>query len=321
MKDNMYLEPFENIDRLLQVEIRLRGKPPGVIAKLYPYARDSNPISYDTASVFVNQQSMKVGIITGVELLPFLPHGEVDGLPGSVILARALGRLGHDVYVLTTEGCIPVVESLISTLKAPRTEAINVSRISQEDLRILTSETDIGIAIEKIGVNSKGITHTVEGKAFVENGPKYGDDYINALSSHGKVTIGYGDGGNEIGFGKIYEKVRELTPYGKKCQCPCESGKATITATDILWPVNVSNFGAYGTVAAIAILTGDLGIALNPEDHLKALEISIEAGVFDGSTGRPIVAEDGIPAVTASAYVQIIHGIVDATFSNFDRPF
>lgn len=198
---------------------------------------------------------------------------------------------------------------------------MNVSKLSRENLHTLTSDIDIGVAIEKIGVNSKGITHTVEGKAFEENGPKYGDDFINTLNAQGKITIGYGDGGNEIGFGKIYEKVRDLTPYGKKCQCPCESGKATITATDIVWPVNVSNFGAYGTVAGIAILLEDPGIALSAKDHLKALEVSIEAGAFDGSTGRPILAEDGIPAATAGAYVQVMQGIAEASFSDFNRPF
>lgn len=317
------LVPFENIDRLMLVELRERNMPGGVIPKMYSIARGKKePLSYITAKAFIDRPQAKVGIVTGVELHPYMPHGEIDGLPGSVILARALGRLGHEVFILTEEGCVPVIDSLIDELGAPKTKSINVTGMNDDDILKLAKEMDMGVAIEKIGVNRKGITHTIEGKSFDKiPGPFYADKFINSLNEQGKYTIGYGDGGNEIGFGKIFDQAREIAPYGAKCQCPCEDGMVTITATTTLWPVNVSNFGAYGTVAGLSILSEDASLALTSEDLLKALDVSVAAGAVDGGTGLLIPGEDGIPALTAAAFIRILKSIVDKNFQLFERAF
>lgn len=93
MEKVLDLNPFENIDRQIQVEVCLRGRTPGIITKLYPFARDRDPLSYETTSAFVNQPQGKVGIIAGVEQLPFLPLVEIDGLPGSLVLTVLWGSL------------------------------------------------------------------------------------------------------------------------------------------------------------------------------------------------------------------------------------
>jgi hypothetical protein len=42
-----------------------------------------------------------------------------------------------------------------------------------------------------------------------------------AAKARGIVTIGVGDGSNEIGNGLIYDAARQIQPYGLKCQCDC----------------------------------------------------------------------------------------------------
>ena len=95
----------------------------------------------------------------------------------------------------------------------------------------------------------------------------------------------------------------------------------TATATSILWPVNVSNFGVYGTVAGLAMLTEQPDLALTADELLKALDVSVAAGAVDGGTGLLVPGEDGIPAVTAAAFVQILYTIVQKNFAAFERPF
>jgi hypothetical protein len=133
--------------------------------------------------------------------------------------------------------------------------------------------------------------------------------------------VGYGDGGNEIGFGKLFEAARAIVRHGEVCQCDCQDGIITCTATDVLWPVNVSNFGAYATAAGLAILTENPDLAITAETHLKALDAAVAAGARDGGTGQAIPGEDGIPAPTAAAYVQIISTLVDHALHEVHRPF
>ena len=212
--------PYENLDRLLQVEVRALNLPSGVVPELYKIARDEHPLSYVTAETFFTRPTARVGIVTGVSFLPHLPHGEIDGLVGAVVLARALGRLGGESFILTEAGVAPVIEALIEALDAPGVSAVDITPLNSAELDRYAQDLDIGVAIEKIGVNRKGVTHTIEGVAF-DGGPSYADDFIQNMNMQGKTTVGYGDGGNEIGFGKIFDAARKVVPYGATCQCPC----------------------------------------------------------------------------------------------------
>ena len=57
------------------------------------------------------------------------------------------------------------------------------------------------------------------------------------------VTIGIGDGGNEIGMGKVFERVAANVQYGSEIAC-------TI-ASDYLISAGVSNWGGYALAKAI----------------------------------------------------------------------
>jgi hypothetical protein len=315
------MRPFENLDRLLLVELRPRNMPGDVVPELYRKVRGSNnPLSYETAKVFLDHPSARVGIVTGVEFPPHLPHGEIDGLIGAVVLGRALGKLGGATSILVEASIVPVIEALIETLDAPRTYAVDVSPWSTKDIEDCADASDIGVAIEKIGVNRKGITHTIEGRAF-NSIPAYADAYIDTLTAQGKLTVGYGDGGNEIGFGKMFDEARAIVPHGAVCQCACGDGIITQTATDVLWPVNVSNFGAYATAAALAILTENPDLAITPAMLLDGLDAAVKAGARDGGTGLAIPGEDGIPAATAAAFAQVIYTALEHGLREVHRPF
>ena len=104
------------------------------------------------------------------------------------------------------------------------------------------------------------------------------------------VTIGIGDGGNEIGMGKIpWATIRRNIPRGGLVACR--------VPTDLLIVCGVSNWGAYGLAAGIRLLRGtppapDL---FDPERERDLLRVMVERGpLVDGTSGEPTITVDGL---------------------------
>ena len=112
------------------------------------------------------------------------------------------------------------------------------------------------------------------------------DGLFLAASARGIVTVGIGDGGNEVGVGRVADRVRELVPHGPRI--------ASIVPTDHLLLAGVSNWGAYGLVAALSVVTGQPLLPTEPEAR-AALDRAVAAGAVDGVTGRPEPTVDGLP--------------------------
>jgi len=105
------------------------------------------------------------------------------------------------------------------------------------------------------------------------------------------TTIGVGDGGNEIGMGKISpEVIGRNIPQGELIACR--------VATDHLIVCGVSNWGAYALAAGVALLRGarlDTSL-LEVEKEREYLRIMVEQGpLVDGVTAQPTVTVDGLP--------------------------
>src|SRR5262249_9814033 len=103
------------------------------------------------------------------------------------------------------------------------------------------------------------------------------------------TTIGIGDGGNEIGMGKIsWETIRRNIPNGARVACR--------VPTDYLIVCGVSNWGGYGLAAGIlhlrARLAGDL---FDHERERELLQLMVQKGpLVDGVREEPSVSVDGI---------------------------
>jgi hypothetical protein len=103
-------------------------------------------------------------------------------------------------------------------------------------------------------------------------------------------TIGIGDGGNEIGMGKIpWETIRRNIANGGLVACRVPA--------DYLVVCGVSNWGAYGLAAGVRSLYGvnqDLEL-FNVERERDLLRIMVEQGpLVDGVSGRPSLTVDGL---------------------------
>ena len=129
-----------------------------------------------------------------------------------------------------------------------------------------------------------------------------------ALASAGTVTIGIGDGGNEIGMGKIpHETIVKNIPNGDLIHCR--------VPTDHLIVAGVSNWGAYAFAAGLFVLLDrkppvDL---FDPDRELAILEAMVREGpLVDGVTGKQTATVDGLSWDEYSRPLLDIRRIVDS---------
>jgi hypothetical protein len=106
----------------------------------------------------------------------------------------------------------------------------------------------------------------------------------------GRTTIGIGDGGNEIGMGKVpWATIRKNVPRGGQVACR--------VSTDYLIVAGVSNWGAYALASGVRLLRNapvhpDLYEVARERELLRRM---VEAGpLVDGVTGEPSLSVDGL---------------------------
>ncbi len=155
-----------------------------------------------------------------------------------------------------------------------------------------------------------GISRTIVGTAKPDDVMAYAHYFVDEARARGIFTIGIGDGGNEIGFGRIHAAVKEIQPAGYRCLCPCASGIATVVGTDVLICAAISNWGAYGLAAMLALITETPEALQDEATQWRILEANVRAGGMDGAYARQIMGEDGVSAKTSQALITILHQIV-----------
>ena len=119
-----------------------------------------------------------------------------------------------------------------------------------------------------------------------------------------RVSIGIGDGGNEIGMGSIpWDDLRRRLPGEHASRIPCR------VPTDCTLLAGVSNWGAQALAAAVAMLRDRVDV-LRPWDcrQQEAMlnHVLHNGPAVDGLTGRQEPTVDGLPFVT---YIQPWAGI------------
>lgn len=302
---------FESIDRLSQVEMRTQGLPTGIIGRLYAIARgDGPPIALRAAEALRPAGVARLACVTGIAGGP-LPVGEVDGPIGAAALANGFRELGRQADVVVPPAMVHVAEAVRRAMRA------DFGVVSE--MEVSADDYDAAVAVEKLGRNRRGVWHSIFG-APIEDQKPFGDELIEAMGRAGKVTIGIGDGGNEIGFGAIFDQAREVVPRGADCGCPCGDGIVTSTATGIAYPASVSNFGAYAITTALGVLE-ERPLLLASADRIgAAVEAAVTNGCLDGGTFEPgMLADDGIPLPGVLAYVTLLRTIAVQHFRTTPR--
>jgi hypothetical protein len=96
----------------------------------------------------------------------------------------------------------------------------------------------------------------------------------------------------------------------------------SVVPTDVLVVATSSNIGAYGVVAALALLREDLSICHTPEEEMALEYIGVGLGLTDGGSGQRIAAVDGVPMEDNAAIVRLMRSSVKrALQGTSDRGF
>ncbi len=301
----------DTIDKLQCIEMRRKGLPRGFKWKLYEMAREvsDKPLVLAAAEI-LNQPPRRIGIVTGAAVPEHMPLGENDGPFGASVLAKALLQIGHRVSVITDPACAGPIEFLLrrSALDVP---VIRLKLHDRAQQAALAPEFDVLVAIERLGGNPKGKLHGVNGvnrDAFRCNV----DHLFATHAARGGKSIAIGDGGNEIGFGKIHEQMKLRLPEMAQLD-KADGGVFSVVPTDVLVIASTSNVGAYGVCAALAMLRGDVSLCHTPEEEIALHHVGVGLGLVDGGGGGAIPWCDGIPAEANAAYVTMMRNIVERT--------
>jgi hypothetical protein len=272
-----------------------------------------------------------LGIVTGFFIPHAQPPGgETDGPLGALFLARALVPLGMKIVLATDAFCVPALAAGLAAcdldkvvrqeLLPPFADAGTPAAYRQRFAEHAGPLTHL-IALERVGPS-----HTLPSLQSQLGGQALGETYLEFLhevpeehqdrchTMRGRditeqmspahwlfepaprqqpplTTIGIGDGGNEIGMGKIpWEIIRRNIPGGARLACR--------VPVDHLIVCGISNWGAYALAAGIRYLRGrsNAGPLFNIERERQLLALMVERGpLVDGVSGLTTVSVDGIP--------------------------
>jgi hypothetical protein len=247
-----------------------------------------------TAAAQALRKSRRVLLTTGFAVGPGLP--ETDGPPGTACLGRALRTLGADVIYVTDAVAVPPLQAALKVLGEPSAvETFHVAhRVgggpaaggARETARRLLAEhrpTHM-VAIERPGRARDGHYRSARGLSLSEwNGAL--DELFLAAPAR-TVTVGVGDGGNEVGMGTVRARVVRAGGVFPRI--------ASVVKVKHLVVAGVSNWGAYGIVAELARLTGR-ALLHTGEEEQAMVQACVDAGAVDGLTHRPEPTVDGLP--------------------------
>lgn len=267
---------------------------------------------------------------------------ETDGPPGAAMLARALNRGFNAVpFILIEENLIPAMsmvanaaglrvlppeEAMIASHYHASTNTVSVLSFPlDKEEAIIVSKKLIRkyrpkgvIAVEKTGMNKKEIIHSCRGTDTTKYTAKV-DFLVREAIEEGILTIGIGDGGNEIGMGLIREEIKQFLPYGNQCQCPCGIGIAPSTKTDYLITAAISNWGVYGLEASLAVLKRNPDIFHSGDLEKRVLEKAADAQLIDGITGYTEPGVDGLLAHVHVSFVKLLRELVIKGIKKLDK--
>jgi hypothetical protein len=124
--------------------------------------------------------------------------------------------------------------------------------------------------------------------------------------SNNSNFIAIGDGGNELGMGKVIDKIisSSIIADGEKIGC--------VVAAQYLIAASVSNWGGYALAAAVAVMRANEINADRPDiqkwidrclpseqDEILLLDRCVAAGCRDGVSGKLEATVDGMPLETS----------------------
>lgn len=203
-------------------------------------------------------------------------HAETDGPLGAMVLVRALRKLDFRPVIVTDAYCRDFFEP-------DQTEVVYMGERDGEAFcqSLLQRYAPVGmLSIERCGRNLQGDYANMRGVSIAEHTARI--DLLFELADGTIPTIGIGDGGNEIGMGRVKDIICDRLSL-----VPC------VVCTGHLVIATVSNWGGYGLAAYLAEMTGDIELLAGAAWVEERLERIVALGAVDGVFRENVTGVDG----------------------------
>ncbi|XP_057200705.1 D-glutamate cyclase, mitochondrial isoform X2 [Triplophysa rosa] len=250
------------------------------------------------------------------------PPEETDGPPGAIAMAAMLQALGKEVVIVADERALAMNRHIIrdAVEKGVIKTAVPVisfqSKGPESALHFLCRDGDPTkprfdhlVAIERSGRAADGNYYNMRGINIKHLVDPIDDLFTTASVIPGITTTGIGDGGNELGMGKVQAAVKAHMPNGSLIACN--------VAADFAITTGVSNWGGYAVACALYVLNlcpihrrylqRGLGLPPTPEQQSiwtaclptvtkeeDVLRILVKYGIRSGKTANLGLEVDGL---------------------------
>ena len=322
----------DRLDRLITIDMGERG-----VEGLFECARDKQGQSLVGAAADAlmavprdGTVVLTTGSLSRAWITPLL--GENDGPSGAAAIARAmvLGRNATCVMlceetllpaiqnVVQSSGLFPVTLEQAAAARSDRTLATIVmlpfatqfEAGKKQATELLDKlRPDLLFSTERAGRNEYDVYHSARGIDFGMGRARVDLLFDEALV-RGIPVVAVGDGGNEIGMGKIPEAVKVHVPYGRECRCGCGGGIGAVTGCDVLVTAACSNWGCTAIAAAIAARQQNAALLHTPEREALLLDTMVANGLINSTHG---VVDDNVDGMSRRSHIgvaELCHTIV-----------
>lgn len=258
--------------------------------------------------------------------------GENDGPSGAAAIARSLVLARNVTCVMVCEetllpairntcqaaGLFPVSLEQAAIAKADKSLATIVMIPYATDdetgkaqaVQMLDDlKPDLMFSTERVGRNEFGVYHSMKGIDYGMGRARV-DFLFDLALERGIPVVAVGDGGNEIGMGKVAGHVKAHVPYGDTCQCGCGGGIGAVTGCDVLVTAACSNWGCTAIAAAMAARTGNAKLLHTPDREALLLDTMVANGLINSTHGIVDDSVDGFPRNSHIAVAELCRTIV-----------
>ena len=205
---------------------------------------------------------------------PVVKTFETDGPVGAIAMYEAFEKLGATPTIVCGR---PLSQALAARYRVHEISVGDHDRRESEAFDALEKfQPQAIISIERPGQAADGGYYNMRGESISEFTACF-DTFVNLCEC---PTIAIGDGGNEIGMGKVAAALRNLNIVPATTSC------------DELIVADVSNWGAYGLISFLSVWSQrDLLAEIVPMDTLRYIS---DLGSVDGVTRVNQLTEDGL---------------------------
>ncbi|NXP48636.1 GLUCM protein, partial [Heliornis fulica] len=250
------------------------------------------------------------------------PPEENDGPPGALAIAAILQALEKEVAMVTDQRAMNLNKKIIEEavqlgiLRRPVPLLSYQGERADSALQFLCENGnprrprfDHLIAIERAGMAADGNYYNARKVNIKHLVDPIDELFLAAQTIPGVTTTGVGDGGNELGMGKVKDAVKKHIRNGDVIACDVEA--------DFTVVAGVSNWGGYAIACALYILrtceihdrylrkavgfpqlskkTAWLSALPSVTKEEKLLKTLVELGVRSGKTASLEMEVDGLP--------------------------